>query len=93
GFEDAVAMFDQNMDDDDSTLSSMVKRKRDEGLSSVYFSTKKVKTDDDIKLQRFEEQAQEEKGDEESVEDKEKREKEELRAWLAAELGDSVEMI
>ncbi|KAH0342210.1 P-loop containing nucleoside triphosphate hydrolase protein, partial [Aureobasidium melanogenum] len=93
GFEDAVAMFDQNMDDYDSTLSGMVKRKRDEGVSSVYFSAKKTRTDDDIELQNIEEQAQKEKGDEESVENKEKREKEELRAWLAAELGDSVEMI
>ncbi|KAG9877419.1 hypothetical protein KCU96_g20305, partial [Aureobasidium melanogenum] len=93
GFEDAVAMFDQNMDDEDSTLSGMVKRKRDEGVSSVYFSAKKARTDDDIELQNFEEQTQEEKGDEESLEEKENREKEELRAWLAAELGDSVEMI
>ncbi|KAG9952775.1 P-loop containing nucleoside triphosphate hydrolase protein, partial [Aureobasidium melanogenum] len=92
-FEDAVAIFDQNMDDDDSTLPAMVKRKRDEGVSSVYFSAKKARTDNDMELQSFEEQAQEEKGDEESVEDKEKREEEELRAWLAAELGDSVEMI
>ncbi|KAG9821421.1 hypothetical protein KCU63_g17557, partial [Aureobasidium melanogenum] len=93
GFEDAAAMFDQNMDDYDSTLSGMVKRKRDEGVSSVYFSAKKTRTDDDIELQNIEEQAQKEKGDEESVENKEKREKEELRAWLAAELGESVEMI
>lgn len=92
-FEDTVAMFDQNMDDDDSTWSSMIKRKRDEGVASVYFSAKKARTDEEVGLQSYEKQAQEEERDEESVEDKEKREKEELRAWLAAELGDSVEMV
>lgn len=92
-FEDAVAMFDQSMDDDDSTWSSMVKRKRDEDKSSIYFSAKKARKDDDAGLQDYEEQAQEEERNEESMEDKAKREKEELRAWLAAELGDSVEMV
>ncbi|KAK6006025.1 hypothetical protein QM012_006435 [Aureobasidium pullulans] len=91
--DDAAAMFDQNMDDDDSTWSSMVKRKRNEGITSTYFSTKKAKTDDEGNMQSYEMQAREEERDKESVEDKERREKEELRVWLAAELGDSVEMI
>lgn len=91
--QDAVAMFDQNMNDDDSAWSNMIKRKRDEGVSSIYFSAKKARTDEEVGLQSCEEQAQEEERDEESVEVKEKREKEELRAWLAAELGDSVEMV
>jgi hypothetical protein len=95
GFEDAVAMFDQEIDDD-STRPGMIKRKRDEGVASGYFSAKKAKTDDEAALLVYTEQSQEEEmdeRDEEGKEEKERREKEELRAWLAAELGDCVEMI
>lgn len=95
GFEDAVAMFDQNVDNV-STTPGMIKRKRDDGVASNYFSAKKARTGDEEALQMYTEQSQEEdvkEGDEEGKEEKEKREREELRAWLAAELGDSVEMI
>jgi hypothetical protein len=95
GFEDAAAMFDQEIDDD-STTPGMIKRKRDEGVASGYFSAKKAKTDDEAALLMYAEQSQEEEvdeRDEEGKEEKEKREKEELRAWLAAEFGDCIEMI
>jgi hypothetical protein len=94
-FEDAATMFDQSTDEYSST-PGMIKRKRDEGVPSGYFSAKKARTDDEEALQIYTEQSQDEEMIEtvgEDEEDKERREKEELRAWLAAELGDSVEMI
>lgn len=94
-FEDAVAMFDQNVDDV-STRAGLIKRKLDDGTASDYFSAKKAKTCDEEALQTYTEQSQEQDmdvRDGESKEGREEREKEELRAWLAAELGDSVEMI
>jgi hypothetical protein len=95
GFEDAATMFDQSTDGYPTTLG-MIKRKRDEGVPSAYFSAKKARTDDEAALHIYTEQSQDEEmietvGEDEA--DKERREKEELRAWLAAELGDSVEMI
>jgi hypothetical protein len=95
GFEDAAAMFEQSIDDQ-STMAGMIKRKRDEGVPSAYFSAKKARTDDEEELQIYTEQSQEEEmgeTEEEDKESKERREKEELRAWLAAELGDCVEMV
>lgn len=95
GFEDAVAMFDQEMDDV-STTPGMIKRKRDEGVASGYFSAKKTKTDDEAALLMYTEQPREEETDERDEEcegEKKKREEEELRAWLAAEFGDCIEMI
>jgi hypothetical protein len=95
GFEDAAAMFDQSIDDQ-STMAGKIKRKRDEGVPSAYFSAKKARMDDEEELQIYAEQSHEEEmgeTDEEDKESKERREKEELRAWLAAELGDCVEMI
>jgi hypothetical protein len=88
-------MFDQSTDGYPTTLG-MIKRKRDEGVPSAYFSAKKARTDDEAALHIYTEQSQDEEmietvGEDEA--DKERREKEELRAWLAAELGDSVEMI
>jgi hypothetical protein len=95
GFEDAAAMFEQSIDDQ-STMAGMIKRKRDEGVPSAYFSAKKARTDDEEELQIYTEQSQEEEmgeTEEEDKESKERREEEELRAWLATELGDCVEMI
>jgi hypothetical protein len=95
GFEDAAAMFDQSIDDQ-STMAGKIKRKRDEGVPSAYFSAKKARTDNEEELQIYTEQSPEEDMDETEEEDKEskeRREREELRAWLAAELGDCVEMI
>jgi hypothetical protein len=94
GFEDAATMFEST--DDYTTRPGMIKRKRDEGVPSAYFSAKKARTYDEEALQIYTEQSQDEEMIEtvgEDEEDKERREKEELRAWLAAELGDSVEMI
>ena len=94
-FQDAVAMFDQNIDDV-STRPGLIKRKLDDGTASDYFSAKKARTGDEEALQTYTEQSQEQNmdvRDGESKEEREEREKDELRAWLAAELGDSVEMI
>lgn len=94
-FEDAVAMFDQNLDDFSAT-PGITKRKRGNGMASNYFSAKKARTGDEEALQMYTEHSQEAEMDKRGEEDKaekEKREEEELRAWLAAELGDSVEMV
>jgi hypothetical protein len=92
GFEDAAAMFDQSIDDQ-STMAGKIKRRRDEGVPSAYFSAKKARTDNEEELQICTEQSPETDMGETEEEDKERREREELRAWLAAELGDCVEMI
>lgn len=93
--EDAGAMLDENIDDVLST-PGVIKRKRDDGVASDYFSAKKARTGGEEALKMYTEQSQEEDKDgrgEEGKEEREKREEEELRAWLAAELGDSVEMV
>lgn len=92
-FEDAVAMFSQSSDDSyaASLDTSVVKRKRDEGVPSAYFSAKKVRIASHEAAQSPKEQEDEVSG--ESEERKKEREVEELRAWLAAEFGDTVEMV
>lgn len=92
-FEDAVAMFSQSSDDSHAASldTSVVKRKRDEGVPSAYFSAKKVRIASHEAAQSPKEQEDEVSG--ESEERKKEREVEELRAWLAAEFGDTVEMV
>ncbi|THV90660.1 P-loop containing nucleoside triphosphate hydrolase protein [Aureobasidium pullulans] len=92
-FEDAVAMFSQSSDDRyaASLDTSVVKRKRDEGVPSAYFSAKKVRIASHEAAQSPKEQEDEVSG--QSEERKKEREVEELRAWLAAEFGDTVEMV
>lgn len=90
--DDAMAMLDGGGDEITAASPGTVKRKREESVASTYFLAKKVR-------QEYEEACQSHDGQEEEGEDKEKeqdnkeREVEELRAWLAAELGDSVEMV
>ncbi|KAI5205853.1 P-loop containing nucleoside triphosphate hydrolase protein [Aureobasidium subglaciale] len=95
-FEDAVAMFKQTRDNEYSISPGVVKRKRGEDMASAYFSAKKARTGDEAAPDMDEKPTQAEEADEENEEgeeSKQKREVEELRAWLAAEFGDTVEMI
>ncbi|KAI5268938.1 P-loop containing nucleoside triphosphate hydrolase protein [Aureobasidium subglaciale] len=95
-FEDAVPISVRTIDNEYSTSPGVVKRKRGEDMASAYFPAKKARTEDEAASYVYEKQTPVEEVDrenEEGEESKQKREVEELRAWLAAEFGDTVEMI